>query len=134
MPDQQLFYLRGGTALAEFYLGHRLSFDLDFFTVEGRLILPFSRALEQAFKDAGWRVRVPRRFASYVELVVHRRGEEVLIDLGQDTPFRYAKPLESEYGIVVNDFDDLRAEKVLAYYGRGEPRDAVDLYLLAESE
>jgi len=26
------FYLSGGTALAEFYLGHRLSEDLDFFS------------------------------------------------------------------------------------------------------
>lgn len=28
------FYLSGGTALAEFYLKHRLSKDLDFFTQE----------------------------------------------------------------------------------------------------
>jgi len=27
LPDQAQFYLAGGTALAEFYLGHRLSFD-----------------------------------------------------------------------------------------------------------
>ncbi len=32
LPDQAQFYLTGGTALAEFYLGHRLSFDLDLFT------------------------------------------------------------------------------------------------------
>jgi hypothetical protein len=30
LPDQAQFYLAGGTALAEYYLGHRLSFDLDF--------------------------------------------------------------------------------------------------------
>jgi hypothetical protein len=34
LPDQEQFYLTGGTALAEFYLGHHLSYDLDFFTVE----------------------------------------------------------------------------------------------------
>lgn len=28
------FYLSGGTALAEYYLHHRLSEDLDFFTFE----------------------------------------------------------------------------------------------------
>ena len=47
LPDQEQFYLTGGTALAEFYLGHRLSFDLDFFTAEEPLIVPFSRHLEQ---------------------------------------------------------------------------------------
>ena len=31
LPDQAQFYLTGGTALAEYYLGHRLSYDLDFY-------------------------------------------------------------------------------------------------------
>ena len=31
---QQNFYLSGGTALAEYYLHHRLSEDLDFFSLE----------------------------------------------------------------------------------------------------
>lgn len=30
LPDQEQFYLAGGAALTEFYLGHRLSFDLVF--------------------------------------------------------------------------------------------------------
>lgn len=34
IPDLIQFYLTGGTALAEFYLGHRKSFDLDIFTGE----------------------------------------------------------------------------------------------------
>lgn len=42
MQDISGFYLTGGTALAEFYLGHRQSFDLDLFTTEERLIVPFS--------------------------------------------------------------------------------------------
>ena len=41
LPDQEQFYLAGGTALAEYYLGHRLSFDLDFFTAEAPLILRY---------------------------------------------------------------------------------------------
>lgn len=31
---QQSFYLSGGTALAEYYLQHRLSEDLDFFSLQ----------------------------------------------------------------------------------------------------
>ncbi len=42
LPEQSQFYLTGGTALAEFYLGHRFSFDLDLFTAEEPLILPVS--------------------------------------------------------------------------------------------
>jgi len=39
LPDAGSFYLTGGTALAEFYLHHRISFDLDLFTSENQLIL-----------------------------------------------------------------------------------------------
>ena len=41
IADSKLFYLTGGTALAEFYLAHRKSFDLDIFTTEKELVLHF---------------------------------------------------------------------------------------------
>ena len=34
----------------------------------------------------------------------------------------------------VNDFKDIRIDKLLAFYGRAEPRDAVDLYFLTRNE
>jgi predicted nucleic acid-binding protein len=45
LPDQERFYLTGGTALSEYYLGHRLSYDLDLFTTEADL--------------AEWRLQTP---------------------------------------------------------------------------
>jgi hypothetical protein len=53
LPDQERFYLADGTALAEFYLGHRLSFDLDFFTPEAVLILPQSYQIEALGEQTG---------------------------------------------------------------------------------
>ncbi len=48
IKDSTYFLLAGGSALAEFYLGHRKSFDLDMFTSEKKrkgtgqfLISPF---------------------------------------------------------------------------------------------
>ena len=44
-PFQKSFFLTGGTALAAFYLQHRLSEDLDFFTEnsgEVRYVLPWA--------------------------------------------------------------------------------------------
>jgi len=134
LPDQEQFYLTGGTALAEFYLGHRLSFDLDFFTAEEPLIVPFSRHLEQVCAQRGWAVEVGRRFASYVEFIVARKGEQLRVDLALDSPFRLEPPEISKYGIRVNGRLDLMVDKVLAYYGRAEPRDAVDLYFILQAE
>lgn len=130
LPDQSAFFLTGGTALAEFYLGHRLSFDLDFFTSEEPLILPFSYQVEALSQDGDMQVAVVRRFATYVEFLVAQGGELLRVDLALDAPFQLETPVVSEYGVRVNSFADLRVDKLLAYYGRAEPRDAVDLYFI----
>jgi hypothetical protein len=64
LPDQAQFYLAGGTALTEYYLGHRLSFDLDFFTAEGALILPQSYQIEALGQRGHLGVSVVRRFTT----------------------------------------------------------------------
>lgn len=68
VPDITHFYLTGGTALAEFYMGHRRSFDLDLFTAQATLIRPFSLEVERRFHKQGWSVRVIRRFSTAVAL------------------------------------------------------------------
>src|SRR3989344_3034800 len=47
------FYLTGGTALAEFYLGHRLSEDLDFFSENEFLAESVSATLRKIQKESG---------------------------------------------------------------------------------
>ena len=64
LPDQSAFSLTGGTVLAEFYLEHRLSFDLDFFTVEESLILPSSYQVEASVQRLGVQMSVVRRFST----------------------------------------------------------------------
>jgi hypothetical protein len=132
LPEQERFYLAGGTALAEFYLGHRLSFDLDFFTPEAALILPQSYQIEALGEQAGLTVSVIRRFSTYVEFLIAQGDESLKVDLAQDSPFRFEPPQLSEAGIWVNDLPDLKVDKLLAYYGRAEPRDAVDLYIILQ--
>jgi len=133
LPDREHFYLTGGTALAEFYLGHRISFDLDLFTTQEGLVGPFSQVLERRFREKEWGMKIIRRFATFVEMLLEKAGEEIRLDLALDAPFRFAPPLLSEYGVLVNAWEDLKAEKTLAYYGRAEPRDAVDLYFLLDA-
>ena len=132
IPDQVQFYLTGGTALSEFYLGHRFSFDLDLFTSDQELILPVSYQIQELCVGSGLGVAVARRFASYVEFVIAGGEESLKVDLALDSPFRFAPPIESELGVLVNDFQDLQVDKLLAYYGRAEPRDAVDLFFILQ--
>lgn len=134
LPDQKQFYLTGGTALAEFYLGHRLSYDLDFFTGEDGLVMPISFQLEKLLKENELDFQVVRRFASYVEFSISYGSETLKIDLALDSPFRFESPVLCSPGIQVNNFTDICTDKLLAYYGRAEPRDAVDLYYILQTE
>ena len=113
-------------------MGHRLSFDLEFFTAEDALVLPLSYQTEAIGRRADFAVSVVRRFASYVEFLVARDSERLKVDLAQDSPFRFRAPVQTVEGIWVADIEDLQVDKLLAYYGRAEPRDAADLFLILE--
>ena len=130
LPDKEQFYLAGGTALSEYYLGHRLSFDLDYFTGTENLILPLSYQIETTCQKKGVSLKVIRRFSTFVELLVEKGNESLKVDLALDSPYRFESPVLSNEGIYVNDYSDLRSDKLLAYFGRSEPRDAVDLYFI----
>jgi len=56
-------------------------------------------------------VKIIRRFATFVEMLLEKAGEEIRLDLALDAPFRFAPPLLSEYGVLVNAWEDLKAEK-----------------------
>jgi hypothetical protein len=131
-PDAERFYLTGGTALAEFYLGHRRSFDLDLFTAEQPLVLPFSHIAEERLRNEDLTVSVVRRLATFAEIEVSRGRDAVRVQFAYDTPHRFAPPVATELGRV-NNFQDLVVDKLLAFFGRTEPRDAVDLaFILRE--
>jgi predicted nucleotidyltransferase component of viral defense system len=132
--DAPYFYLTGGTALAEFYLGHRKSYDLDLFTAEEGLILPFSRIVADRLQYDGLHVNVIRRFSSYAEFEVAYEDENTKIQLAYDSPFRFEEPVDSELGIKINDYKDIIVDKFLAFFGRAEPRDAVDLFFILKKE
>lgn len=133
LPDAERFYLTGGTALGEFYLGHRRSFDLDLFTTEQSLIVPFSRIGEERFSQQGFSVRIIRRLESFAELELGWEDEKVRVQFAFDSPYRFAPPVKTPL-VSVNDFQDLVVDKLLAFFGRAEPRDAVDLYFILKSE
>ena len=134
VPDSEEFYLTGGTALAEFYLGHRFFLDLYFCTPHEGLILPFSRPLEAHLREHGWDVEVVRRFSTFVEGTAGRGKRSVRFELSLDSPFRFSEPVDTEYGVKVNSYEDIVVDKLLAFYGRTEVRDAVDLYFVLRRE
>lgn len=134
IADASSFYLTGGTALSEFYLAHRRSYDIDLFTGENGLIFPFCNMMGKHLVSEGYIVQTLRRFESFAEFDVKRDTESIRVQLAYDSPFRFERPQMSELGVNVNDYKDIMVDKLLAFFGRWKHRDAVDLFFILKSE
>lgn len=96
IPDKEAFYLTGGTAISAFFLKHRKSHDLDFFTSVEGLILPFTQRLESHLKQKNLKVERLRGFESFVELFVASGDDSTIIHFALDSPFRLEQPFETD--------------------------------------
>lgn len=121
------FRLGGGTGLAVGYLQHRESDDLDFFTTRKHV---FPAALH-AFQKGNAHLpqaKVVRSSAFDAELLVG----DIRIQLIQtDYPW-LQEPDRQVEGVPLVSLTDLAAGKILALHARGDTKDLVDVYLLAQ--
>lgn len=132
IPEQEPFYLTGGTALSAFYLFHRKSRDLDLFTSVEESILPFSYKIEEALKKEGFKTERTRGLHSFVELAAGSSGESTIIHLALDSPYRLEPLREFEEfpSLKIDSLADIAANKLLALFGRANLRDFVDVFFL----
>lgn len=133
LPDKESFYLTGGTALSAFFLRHRKSHDLDFFTNTEEIIVPFTQKLETLLKNEKFKVERLRGFHSFVELSINSTDDSTVIHFALDSPFRFEQPSDSEeiVGLKIDRLIDIATNKLLALFGRAALRDFIDIYFLA---
>ncbi|MBI3442149.1 MAG: nucleotidyl transferase AbiEii/AbiGii toxin family protein [Candidatus Sungbacteria bacterium] len=115
------FYLAGGTALA-LQLGHRLSYDLDFFT-------------EQDFSEK----KLTEVLQGLGELTIDHRAEDTLLGFlngARISFFWYRYPLlfppVSFLNMRLADIRDIGAMKLDAIQSRGKKRDFIDLWAIMQ--
>lgn len=129
------FYLSGGTALAAYYLHHRRSDDLDFFTRDQPALALTDRRAERAATAAGLSIeRVVRRTDAvqyFLSGDVESDRPLVKCELMFDAPPYFAPP-RSFSGIWVDDLLSIAVNK-LTIITRMEPKDYFDRYLIARS-
>lgn len=125
---RQKFYLTGGTALAAYYLKHRFSDDLDFFT-HTEAVSDADRAVVSAFEAAGLRVAHDRSSPTFRR---YSLNDTLQVDLVRDIDFRIGVP-ELHDGVMIDTPKNIAVNKVTALYGRLEPKDYVDFYFLLKT-
>ena len=129
LPEARGFALAGGGALVVHGLTERSTNDLDFFTPAPTDVPVLRQALEIAFGAAGLTVAIVRDTETFARLRVGDGTTDTLVDLAWDARMRPA--VASDLGPVL-DQEELAADKVLALFGRAEPRDFLDVYGLSQ--
>lgn len=120
-------YVAGGVALNELIAAARVSEDIDLFHDTEQAVVALWDADRAALLHAGLDVAVVRERPGYVEAVVSRAADHVLVQWTRDSAFRFFPLVEhADFGLTLHPFD-LATNKVLALVGRVEIRDFVDL-------
>lgn len=134
IQDSNQFYLTGGTALAYFYLNHRRSNDLDFFTTIEETIIPFSYRLEEYLKSKGLIVQRQRGLHSFVEVLAEHNKETTIVHLALESSFRFepTKEFAQAPKLKIDSLTDIAYNKILALFGRATLRDFIDIYFLVK--
>lgn len=126
------FYFTGGTALAEYYLQHRLSDDIDLFTVKSVNHQPILNCISNITKD---RYSFESRFSPPLyTFILHsiERQTDLKVDFSQYPYIQLEKPKIID-NIPVDSLIDIATNKLLTISQRTSVKDFVDLYFLLQT-
>ena len=122
------FYLTGGTALAEFYLHHRFSEDLDFFTQNKIIHEPIDKLMKQIATKLHAKVTQEIQMGIYLYFLHFAKGGKVLkVDFAQ-RPFSELETGTTYHALKIASLWDITVDKLYTILHRTNARDFVDLY------
>ncbi len=120
-----IFRLSGGTALSAFYLQHRYSYDLDFFSKERVPFYHIENFLKKIniFKEISFKKVYDRN----IFLLKYENGEILNVEFVYYQLSNLEEPIKIEE-LYVDSFLDILINKLCAIADRGEIKDYVDFY------
>lgn len=127
------FYLTGGTALARFYFHHRESVDLDLFTNNRQIdFTKLNLAIHRIAQELKFKLINEVNTEDFLQYNFSTgKGLNLKIDVVKDIPVHFGKFLIKK-GIRVDSLENIGSNKILAIFGRTDPKDFIDLYYLLE--
>ena len=127
------FYLSGGTALAEFYLHHRLSEDLDFFSEEEVDAAGLSALIKKISKRGGITGVTYESSFNRNLFFVRMAGGTVKIEFTY-YPFQRIEPGRTYGALAVDSLLDIAVNKVFTISQKPRSRDFIDLFCILKEK
>ncbi|MGA2587682.1 MAG: nucleotidyl transferase AbiEii/AbiGii toxin family protein [Candidatus Aminicenantales bacterium] len=121
------FFLTGGTALSVFYLGHRVSDDIDLFTREP---LDLPAVTDLILRPWAGEFIMIERESSFISVFIQNVKVDYVIDHLSEMEERPLADLDSGGRLTVDSLEAIAANKLTALVGRIEPKDFIDFYFL----
>lgn len=131
-PISKTFYLTGGTALAAYYLKHRYSEDLDFFSEKEVEILSINVFLKEIKSAIGIK-KIDFQQSFNRNLFFLHTGREILKVEFTYFPFHQIEPPDKKDGIRVNSLTDIATDKAFTIVQNPRARDFIDLYYILKN-
>ncbi len=128
----QWYYFTGGTALAHYYLHHRYSEDLDFFTQSQVNPVPLDAFFQKIRTDAQI-IKVQQKKISglFMYTLTFEDGSELKVDFNEyDFPQVERGPKDG--ALQIDSLYDIAINKLYTVLSRSKARDFVDLYCCLE--
>ncbi|MDP3899723.1 MAG: nucleotidyl transferase AbiEii/AbiGii toxin family protein [bacterium] len=129
----KFFYLTGGTALAEFYLHHRLSEDLDFFSeteFEPQSVYTFLKSIQ---KKTGIRKIVFEQSFNRNLFFVHLPREIIKTEFTY-FPFPRIEKKKKINKLAIDSLLDIAVNKIFTIYQQPRSRDFIDVYCILQKK
>jgi len=128
----QEYVLSGGTALAEYYLHHRLSEDLDFFTQNKVDAMRVRQFVEKARDNMQASDITSQKLYDRHIFLLKFSDEELKVEFTQ-YPFSALEKEAEQDGVLIASLRDIATGKLFAIFDRFEPKDYFDLYVLLKN-
>lgn len=128
------FYLTGGTALAEFYMQHRFSEDLDFFSENEFDPQSISVFFEKIKKEAKIKkVEYHQSFNRNLFFLDLTDGDKIKMEFTY-FPFERIDKKKKMENLYIDSLLDIAVNKVFTIYQNPRSRDFIDLYFILQND
>jgi hypothetical protein len=124
---RESFFLTGGTALSVFYLYHRVSDDLDLFSLQAVDFSEIDYWLRSSWKDTCSKIKQGPDFLSFL---IEGTRVEFVIDALSNQENRERVELENDQSLLIDNIDNIASNKLSCMVSRTEPKDFIDTYFL----
>ncbi|MBD3414794.1 MAG: hypothetical protein GF421_10235 [Candidatus Aminicenantes bacterium] len=127
---RESFFLTGGTALSAFYLYHRVSDDLDLFSLQSTDFSEIDFWIRSSWKGTCSKIKQGPDFLSF--LIEGTKVDFVIDDLSNKKN-RERVEFEKDQSLLIDNIDNIASNKLSCIVSRTEPKDFIDTYFLFDN-